>query len=76
MGWPSSWRGTTRSRGLAGRATGDHTAVFVVPPWDHSAVFVAPWGPFSWDHAWSWDHAMVPRFTCKRGPVVPPFILG
>jgi len=45
MGWPSSWRGTARSRGLAGRATGDYSVVFVVPPWDHSAVFVVPpWG--------------------------------
>ncbi len=54
----------------------DHTLVFVVPSWDHTLVFVVPWRPFSWDHAWSWDHAMVPRFTRKRGPVVPSFTLG
>ncbi len=54
----------------------DDSPVVVVPPWDHDAVFVVPWRPFSWDHAWSWDHAMVPRFTRKRGLVVPSFTLG
>jgi len=65
----------------------DDSPVVVVPPWDHSPVvvgpsgdhapvFVGPSGPFSWDHAWSWDHAMVPRFEREIGPVVPSFTLG